>query len=217
MCLITGCGRVAAGASTRSALSPPGHPQKPRLRTRHFRISAKCLAEALVRSNSRRVSCSRGVTCLRRRPSAPPQNRSEKIASIPKSLAWRMQGGLTAAGMETVGALPGSKCDSANMWQLVWLRHARRLYCGPMRIQLLHTPARRAPVCAGPLVVNLSRAIASSGFCLLPTVASGELEADALAPRVGNQIPETSYLPNVCTLSVTAQAHASEAGSCPCM
>jgi hypothetical protein len=44
----------------------------------------------------------------------PRQNRSE-IASIPKSLARRREWGRAAAGMEAVGALPGSICDSTNM------------------------------------------------------------------------------------------------------
>ena len=36
-------------------------------------------------------------------------------ASILKSLACRMQWGRAAAGMEPVGALPGSKCDNVKV------------------------------------------------------------------------------------------------------
>jgi hypothetical protein len=43
------------------------------------------------------------------------QNRSEKIVSIPKPLALIMQWGRAAAGMEAIGALPGSEYVSANV------------------------------------------------------------------------------------------------------
>ena len=41
------------------------------------------------------------------------RHRPKSNASILKSLACRMQWGRAAASMEAVGALPGSKCDSA--------------------------------------------------------------------------------------------------------
>jgi hypothetical protein len=52
---------------------------------------------------------------LLKKSSAPPHDRSEKIASIPKSLALRMQWGRAAGDMEAIKTLSGVSKDTANM------------------------------------------------------------------------------------------------------
>jgi hypothetical protein len=76
------------------------HPHLRRRRTRNFRIRF-----GYVVTVSR--ACAEGLPTR-------PQNGSEKITNIPKSLACRMQWGRAAAGMEGAFPLSAAKCRIFN-------------------------------------------------------------------------------------------------------
>ena len=83
----------------------------------------------------------------RRTPPRPQtsQNRSEKIASIPKYLGMKNAVGLRGRGMKAVGALPGVPREALLYDNLVWISHTFNFPNAPMTSQLLPTPERQHP------------------------------------------------------------------------
>jgi hypothetical protein len=152
------CGRVTTWASTRSTCG-----------FAHaifgFRPSMCLLLKYLLQSCvwtrlsfvATRVACflltSRGVTCLRRRRSSPPQNRSEKSTAFPNPWRAECSGGPRRWAWKQLSLCRPLNTTVPTYDHVVWLPRTCKFSCGGVLCQLLRPPApgtrvrRSPPVC----------------------------------------------------------------------